>query len=147
MMIRRITKQDKEQYLALATAFYRSEAVLHPVPNAHIAAAFDEMVRSDCYLEGYLFEHEGNAAGFGLIAKTFSQEAGGLVVWIEDLFVLPQYRSSGVGRAFFDHLFRVHADAKRFRLEVTKDNRAIALYERLGFTALDYQSMVFERND
>lgn len=145
-MIRRITEQDKQRYLELASAFYHSEAVLHPIPNEYLLATFDEMMHSDRYLEGYFFEYEKNPVGFGLIAKTFSQEAGGLVIWVEDLFVLPEYRSKGLAAEFFAHLYKVHADAKRFRLEVTKDNRAMALYERLGFERLDYQSMVLECN-
>ncbi len=144
-MVRRVTVADRQIYLDLADAFYHSEAVLHPISKKNITAAFDEMVHSDCYLEGYIFEEDNIPAGFGLIAKTFSQEAGGLVIWVEDLFVLPQYRSKGLAAKFFEHLFAVHAGAKRFRLEVTRDNRAAALYERMGFLRLDYQSMVLER--
>ena len=33
----------------------------------------------------YFFECENEAAGYGLIAKTYSQEAGGMVWWIEEV--------------------------------------------------------------
>ena len=36
------------------------------------------------YVDGYFIESEGKTAGFGLLAKTFSQESGGIVVWIEE---------------------------------------------------------------
>ncbi|MFA9381375.1 MAG: GNAT family N-acetyltransferase, partial [Acetanaerobacterium sp.] len=88
----------------------------------------------------------GRPAGFALIAKTFSQEAGGPVVWVEDIYILPEFRSKGLGRAFFKYLLETHHDAKRVRLEVVKDNtRAIALYEKLGFKHFNYQSMVLDR--
>ena len=36
-------------------------------------------------------------AGYALLAKTFSQEAGGLVVWLDEMYVRPAYRSKGLG--------------------------------------------------
>lgn len=144
-MIRKLTAQDREIYLSLAHAFYQSSAVLAPVPDSHLEATFDELMRSDVYAEGYLLEWEGEAAGYALISKTFSQEAGGLTVWLEELFVLPEYRSHGLGRSFLEFLGREYAAAKRLRLEVEAENvRAVALYEKLGFRVLPYAQMVKE---
>jgi len=74
-------------------------------------------MRSDEYLECYIFEHGGAPAGYALLNKTFSQEAGGRVVWLEDLFVLPEYRSCGLGREFLDYLEK-NVPAARYRLEI-----------------------------
>ena len=99
-------------------------------------------MRSDVYAECFIIEYEGAAAGFGLISKTFSQESGGLVVWIEELYIRQQFRSKGLGREFFEFLEK-NRPASRYRLEIEPDNvRARALYERLGFEQLDYMQMV-----
>lgn len=146
MMIRKVEAGDKAHYVAMAQQFYNSDAVDHTIPVAYIEAAFDELMRSDVYLDGYMLEHEGEIAGYALIAKTFSSEGGGLTVWVEEAYVLSQFRSLGLGKSLFSFLEQTYGDAlARIRLEIVPDNvRARALYEKLGFEILPYQQMVRE---
>lgn len=145
-MIRRITPADREIYIEMARAFYHSEAVLHPVPDAHFERAFDEMMRSEDYLLGLIFEQDGRTAGYALLCKTWSQEAGGSAVWIDEIYVLPEFQGRGLGRAFFAELESI-APAARYRLEIEPDNaRAEALYRSLGFEVLPYRQMVRDTN-
>lgn len=144
-MIRKLERSDKELYLQLADEFYHSEAVLHPVPGENIEATFDELMRSDVYTECFIIEKDGCTAGYALISKTFSQEAGGSVVWVEELFIRPEYRGMGLGNKFFDFLFS-ERPAARYRLEIEPDNvRAAALYKRRGFETLGYGQMVNDK--
>ena len=131
----------------MAKEFYHSDAVLHPIPDAHFERTADEALRSDTYAEIYLFEYEGETAGYGLTAKTFSQEAGGYVWWIEEVYIREQFRSRGLGREFFQYLERSKGqEAARLRLEVEAGNtRAVSLYERLGYEVLDYVQMVKDK--
>ena len=143
-MIRPITPADRENYLRMAHDFYHSEAVLHPVPDAYFVRAFDEMMRSDAYLSGLVFEIDGKTAGYALLAKTYSQEAGGPAVWIDELYVEPAFRSQGIGKAFFAELQRI-APAARYRLEIEPDNlRAERLYKSMGFDVLGYKQLVMD---
>jgi ribosomal protein S18 acetylase RimI-like enzyme len=93
-----------------------------------------------------MLECDGEPAGYGLTAKTFSQEAGGYVIWLEELYIREQFRSRGLGSEFFAYVEKKYAgQAARFRLEVEEDNvRAISLYKRLGYEALDYTQMIKE---
>ena len=82
---------------------------------------------------------EGRAVGYALLISFWSNELGGEVCNIDELFVIPDYRGHGLATSLFDRL----ADAKptlwpirpaALALEVTSQNqRARALYERLGF--------------
>ncbi len=146
-MIRKIEEKDRKEFLRLSKIFYASAAVLHDIPERFHEKAFEEMMRSDIYAEGYLFEEEGKAAGYALNAKTYSREAGGMVLWLEELFILPEYRSRGLGRTYFALMEEraVKEGFARIRLEVEEDNvRARALYERLGYIPLAYGQMVKE---
>lgn len=145
-MIHKIEEKDREAFLSLTRAFYASPAVLHPVPEEYHIAVFEEMMRSDVYAEGYLFEHEGAPAGYALLAKTYSHEAGGLVIWIEEIYTAPAFRGRGLGREFFAFLDRKYGStAKRMRLETEPDNKkAEALYRSLGFDMLGYRQFYKE---
>ena len=74
-MIRKIKAEDKEIYIKMAHDFYRMPAVDHPVPDSYLEKTFEECMKSDTYAELFILEWEGEIAGYGLIAKTFSQEA------------------------------------------------------------------------
>ena len=144
---RPITAQDRAEYLAMSHAFYQTDAVMHPIPLSHIEATFEELMASDTYASAYICEAEGAVVGYALLAKTFSQEAGGLVLWVEELYVTPSCRGSGCGKAFFEMLMSsLKADVKRVRLEVERDNEhAVRLYKQYGFDFLEYDQMMLER--
>lgn len=141
-MIRRINENDRAVYLQMAHEFYHSEAVLHPVPEENYGRAFDEMMRSDAYMTGLILQHEDQIAGYALLCRTYSQEAGGMAVWIDELYVRPEFRNRGVGRAFFAELENI-LPAARYRLEIEPDNaRAEKLYRSMGFDVLGYRQLV-----
>lgn len=146
-MIRRIERGDRKRYVELVKAFYSSPAVLESVPEENILATFEEMMRSRDYVQGFfLLADNGQVAGYALVVKSFSQEAGGMVLWVDELYILKEYRSLGLGGKFLDFLQENLAeDVKRIRLEVEEDNsRAMSLYQRLGFEELPYVQMIME---
>ncbi|MCI6677151.1 MAG: GNAT family N-acetyltransferase [Clostridiales bacterium] len=145
-MVRKVTNEDKETFFRLSKEMYASDAVLAPIPKKYHERTFQELMRSDEYAEGYILESDGQIAGYALTAKTFSREAGGIVVWIEELYISEPFRSKGLGREFFEYLEeQIDPQVTRLRLETEFENeRARKLYGRLGFKELEYMQMVKE---
>ncbi|WP_418821851.1 GNAT family N-acetyltransferase [Ruminococcus sp.] len=142
-MIRKFVPEDREDYIRFSTEFYNSSAVDKPVPRAHFEQGFDEMMRSDVYVQGYMLVCDGNNVGYCVTMKTYSVEAGGITIWIDELFVLEEYRSKGLGRELFKYI-EENGDKKlrRIRLEVEFENgRAISLYKKMGFEPAPYDGM------
>lgn len=142
-MIRKFVPEDREDYIRFSTEFYNSSAVDKPVPREHFEQGFDEMMRSDVYVQGYMLVCEGNNVGYCVTMKTYSVEAGGITIWIDELFVLEEYRSKGLGRELFKYI-EENGDKKlrRIRLEVELENgRAISLYKKMGFEPAPYDGM------
>ena len=142
-MIRKFVPEDREDYIRFSTEFYNSSAVDKPVPREHFEQGFDEMMRSDVYVQGYMLVCDGNNVGYCVTMKTYSVEAGGITIWIDELFVLEEYRSKGLGRELFKYI-EENGDKKlrRIRLEVELENgRAIALYKKMGFEPAPYDGM------
>ena len=137
-MIRKIKPKDKIEYIKMAEDFYSSPAVLSPVPKSHFEATFDELMDSSPFTGAYILECENEIAGYGLIARTYSQEAGGIVIWIEEIYVKAEFRSKGLGSEFIKYV-KENIPAKRYRLETEPDNiKAQELYKRHRFENLEY---------
>lgn len=142
-MIRKIKEEDKAAYFEMAKDFYSSDAVYRNVPEDNFAKTFRELMRSDVYTVCYILEHHDTVAGYALLARTFSQEAGGMVLWIEELYVKPEYRCCGLGHEFFAYLHsNLPEGLRRIRIEAEDDNkRAISLYRQYGFEDLPYSQL------
>ena len=145
-MIRPIVKEDKNIFLILTKAFYSSPAVAHSVPTKYHLVTFEQLMKDNIYASCYMIEYNQKVVGYALLAKTFSGEAGGIVVWIEELFILPEYRNKGLGTEFFNFVKEtIEPQVARIRLEVEPENtNAIRLYQQMGFDTLPYQQMVKE---
>ncbi len=78
----------------------------------------------------------GNApAGFALFFHNYSTFLGQRGIWLEDLFVLPEFRGHGVGRALLARLASLTIERRCGRLEwwvLDWNEPAIGFYRSLG---------------
>lgn len=143
--IRPIEQKDKEIFLTMSEEFYNSPAVISPIKHEYHENAFNELMRSRDYLDCFILEYDGKTAGFGLLNITYCHEAGGKIVWIEELYIREEFRSRGIGKAFFSFV-EEKFPAFRYRLEVEKENeRAVKLYRSLGYEFLEYDQMIKDK--
>lgn len=144
MNFRKIEQKDKDVFLQMSREFYNSPAVIAPIKEEYHVNAFNELMRSRDYLECYMIECDGKTAGFGLLNFAYCHEAGGKIVWIEELYIRESFRGQGIGTKFFELVEKNHP-AKRYRLEVEKENeKAVKLYKRLGYDFLEYDQMILD---
>ena len=144
LTFRPITAADETDFYTMAEEFYHSDAVLHPIPAEYHRRAFAEMMRSGQYLSGSIFTAGDNTAGFAVTNRMMQHEAGGVMVWVEDLYIRPAYRGQGLGSRFLAWLEeQLRGDAVMLRLETEPENeRAQELYYRLGYENLNYLQMI-----
>jgi GNAT superfamily N-acetyltransferase len=86
-----------------------------------------------------LVAYDPDAIGIAVLAYTWTLEHGGRVAWLDELFVEPNHRGRGVGRAILRRALEIAAAAacRAVDLEVdVKHERAEHLYEREGFRRL-----------
>ena len=140
-VIRKMIREDKNTIVDMMRVFYASPAVFTDGSDEIFEADVENCVNDSPYLEGFVFEGNGEIQGYGMIAKSFSTEFGKPCIWIEDLYLKPDYRGLGIGSKFFEYLEENYTDCI-FRLEVEEENeRAIHVYEKNGFTVLPYMEM------
>ena len=144
--LKKMTKEMHDEVLAMVEEFYHSDAVCHPVPEERLEQTFADAVSDDPILEGFVLTEDGKTVGFAYITEYYACEVGGRCLMFEELYLKEETRGKGYGTRFFDEIMKAKPGERRFRLEVTRSNeKAVRLYERLGFTFLDYDQMILDR--
>ena len=105
----------------------------------------DQVVADEATLEEWLFDRnkaevifavlEGKEVGFALFFHNFSTFLGRAGLYLEDLFVLPDYRGRGVGKAILKRLAALAVERGCGRLEwwcLDWNEPSIAFYRSLG---------------
>lgn len=141
IIIRPMQKMDKECVREMMRTFYASPAVLSNGSEEIFDNDIENCINFSPYLEGYIFETEQEIQGYAMVAKSFSTEFGKPCIWIEDLYLKPEYRGAGIGSEFFKFIENKYPDTV-LRLEVEHDNeRAIKVYKKCGYEVLPYMEM------
>ena len=92
------------------------------------------------YAEVVIGEIDGAAQGFALFFHNFSTFEGKPGIYLEDLFVRPDARGTGLGKALLSHLamLAVERDCARLEWSVLDWNSpAIGFYQKLGARLMD----------
>lgn len=144
MEIRVLQPEDFQQVLDMMRVFYASDALLvHPEDSVLERTLRDSMAGGP-YVTGYGFEVDGDLAGYGMVSRSYSTETGGICLWIEDIYILPQHRGQGIGTAFLQFVEGL-GGAVRLRLEAEPENeRAMHVYRKAGFRELGYTQLIKE---
>jgi len=144
-MIRKMEQRDREEVLKMMRVFYDSPAVLHTSSDRVLRQDIEDCLSDMPLIEGFVFEENGELAGYAMTAMCYTTEYGGLCVWVEDLYLKPEYRHQGLATAFFEQLPKRYPSAVRFKLEVEEENEsAVQAYRKSGYEISEYFVMTRE---
>ncbi len=122
--IKKLAIYEKLEHDAKATPKDIETALFAPRPKAFCAIA----------------EVNGKPAGFALCFYNFSTFMGKAGIYLEDLFVIPEFRGNGIGKKFFQYLAQraLQENCGRVEFSVLNWNApSIEFYKALGAKAMD----------
>jgi GNAT superfamily N-acetyltransferase len=123
-LIRELAEYEKLAHEAVADEATLAAQLFGDTPAAEVVIA----------------EVDGQPAGFALFFHNFSTFLGKRGLYLEDLYVKPEYRGLGLGRRLMAHLagLAIERDCGRFEWSVLDWNApAIAFYRELGAQPMD----------
>ncbi len=110
----------------------------------------DEVVATESLLREWIFDkqkaevifacEDGKEVGFALFFHNFSTFLGRAGIYLEDLFVLPEYRGRGYGKGLLKKLAQIAEERGCGRLEwwcLDWNQPSIDLYKSLGAEPMD----------
>jgi GNAT superfamily N-acetyltransferase len=136
--IRPAKSEDVETIFQLIQALAEYEKLSHQVTGT-VAQLHEHLFGIHPCVEAILADHQGQPIGFALFFTNYSTFLTKPGIYLEDLFVMPEYRSKGIGKAILSALARLALERDCGRLEwsvLDWNEPAIAFYERIGATIL-----------
>ena len=139
LVIRSAVPEDAAQILDFIRGLAEYERLSHEV------VATEEKIEQTIFgsnpsAEVLIAEWDRQPAAFALFFPTYSTFLAKAGIWLEDLFVMPDFRGRGIGRALLAHLaaLAIERDCGRLEWAVLDWNEpAIGFYRRLGAEGQD----------
>ncbi|WP_088894413.1 GNAT family N-acetyltransferase [Leptolyngbya ohadii] len=138
LLIRAAQPNDVADIFDLIKALAEYEKLSHQV-TGNIELLKQHLFGNRPCIEAIVADIGGNSVGFALFFTSYSTFLTKPGLYLEDLFVLPEYRGQGIGKALLSHLAKLVRERDYGRLEwsvLDWNAPAIGFYERMGATVL-----------
>ena len=132
--IRKAVKADGEVLCDLIDALADYEKLKRPDEDAR-KRFINDAFGNNPKITAWLAEINEKAVAYAITLYTYSSFLALPTLYLEDIFVLPEYRSCGVGKSLFMHIVRLAFDEGCGRMEwqvLDWNQLAIDFYEKIG---------------
>ncbi len=130
-----LTDADRSEFEAMVLALYREDPTGQTMSPTKVRRTVAELSARPDKGDIILMRTLETIVGYAIVVYFWSNEYGGNIAHIDELYVRPGWRNMGIGSSCIEHVARMKGKGlKGVRLEVTPANRkAFAFYSRRGF--------------
>jgi predicted acetyltransferase len=127
VLYRRVKNRDRDQLSMLAAKL----ATSFNLNSVDFANVFDSII-NDKKIDLIVAEKEQELIGYVLVLHHPAFYANGVISWVEELFVLEQYRGNGLGRSIMSEVERLSKE-RGSKLVALATRRADKFYKSIGY--------------
>ncbi len=130
--------------LAMMQALFDEDPPSSPVDASRFPATIELLLAEPSRGTILLIEEGPVTRGYAILIPYWSNEFGGTILYVDELFVVPEARNRGIAHQLFEFLSMTKPfDAVALALEVSPANeRAQRLYESIGFSTRRNSTLV-----
>ncbi|GAL86483.1 hypothetical protein MYP_3712 [Sporocytophaga myxococcoides] len=138
---------DRMKVVSMIQDFYNDDPSGKNKTEEQIDKTFEAFKKHPDYGSIKIFRDGNRIVGYCIIVYFYSNEYGGLILNIDELYVIPEYRGKGISSDFVRYLKeRKDIEFVAMELEVLPYNvRALKLYEKLGFIKSDRSYLMLKK--
>jgi ribosomal protein S18 acetylase RimI-like enzyme len=113
---------------------YREDPATKKITDRNISRTVRELRSNPAKGNILVFEQERALIGYAILIFYWSNEYGGDILHVDELYVKPEHRGRGIATCLFKQLLKAKYGAVALQLEVTPRNtRAMRYYCKKGF--------------
>lgn len=124
---------DYDDLLEMIVSLYREDPEGEPVDEEKINRTIREYRKNPEKISIYMLKRNQENLGYAILVFFWSNEYGGNIITIDEIYVREGHRSKGLAAGFFSFLEKME-NKVALQLESTPSNqKALTYYKRLGF--------------
>ena len=146
---REMKKVDQETLTHLILNLYKEDQGEISITEEKIQRTFRALLEHPEKGAIIVIEHDDKVIGYAILINYWSNEFGGNIITIDELYVAELFREQGIGTNFLQYLKRtLDSTTVAIQLEVEpKNTKAHALYIKLGFKPNKNIQMILCQNE
>jgi GNAT superfamily N-acetyltransferase len=147
-ILRKASPADVPRLVALMAEFYAEGS--YPLNHRRAAEAFAVLLTDERLGQVWLIQADPQDVGHVVVTLCFSMEYGGLIAFVDDLFVQRPFRRMGLGASALAEVrdFCAKRGVRAILVETGADNVAAqAVYRRAEFVNTDRQLLALKLAD
>lgn len=125
---------DYDELKGMIYSLYREDPEGERINQDKISKTVSEYRRHPDKISIIIFELDGIIIGYSIVVLYWSNEYGGNIACIDEIYIKPEYRNRGFATYFIKTLEEKYVNVVGMQLFTTPSNtKALKLYELLGF--------------
>ena len=147
-ILRKASLEDVPRLVALMAEFYAEGG--YALNHQRAAEAFAALLADERLGHVWFIQADSKDVGHVVVTLCFSMEYGGLIAYVDDLFVQRAFRRAGLGTAALEEVkaFCAKRGVGALFVETGQENAAAqALYRRAGLVNTDRQLLALRLAD
>ena len=139
-----LSLDDFEDLKEMVLALYKENGYGEKITIQKIKTTINELSVNSMRGAIYIFKRLEKIVGYAILIFYWSNEYGGNIIHIDELYVKPPFRRQGIATQFLEFIkIKYRRSTKAIQLEVTKTNKkALIFYIKSGFILNENQGMI-----
>jgi len=126
-------ENDYKDLQQMIFSLYNEDPEGEPINEYKINQTIQEFQKNPYKINIYLFKNNNKNIGYAILVFFWSNEYGGNLLTIDELYILEKYRNKGVATEFMSFIENIE-NIVALQIETTPSNRrSFEYYKRLGY--------------
>ncbi|MFC1849303.1 GNAT family N-acetyltransferase [candidate division CSSED10-310 bacterium] len=135
---------DRAEIETMVLALYAEDSFGQPMTTQKIQQTIAVLSSQPDRGEILIFTVEQQVVGYAMLIFYWSNEYGGDIIFIDELYIKAAWRNRGIGKRFFEYVIACDREnRKAIQLEVTPLNqKGLDFFQKQGFHFLSNTSLI-----
>jgi len=140
--LREYLDTDYNEFIEMVNSLYDEDPEGQPINYSKVEATINEYKKNPQKVKIIILLKNSDIIGYSILVYFWSNEYGGNILFIDELYIKKKFRNKGIGSYFLSYIEKMD-DIVAIQLETTPSNKRVnKYYKRLGFKNVENMHLI-----